>query len=49
MYRKFMATVRAERLILALGKDLMKEKIFKLDLRRGWNLIIGDWWQGTMR
>ena len=44
-----MAIVRAERLILALEKDLMEERVFKLDLRWGWNPIIGDWWQGRMR
>lgn len=32
-----MATVRAERLILALGKELMEERLFKLDVRWGWD------------
>lgn len=43
-----MATVRAERLILALGKELMEERLFKLDVRWGWDLIIGEWWKGIM-
>lgn len=43
-----MGSVRSERLILALRKDLIKERTFELDLRWGWNLIFGDWWEGIL-